>query len=301
MTPDDFIRKWDGVKLREKQASQEHFLDLCALVGVNSPAQADPEGAWFCYEKGASKAGGGEGWADVWRRGCFAWEYKSPGKDLDAAFKQLQLYTPALAYPPLLIVSDIDVIRIHTAFTGMVPVCHVLTVADLREPATLALLKAAFLQPERLKPTVKTSELTEQAAAQLGALAQTWRGRGHAPLRVAHFTQQILFCLFAEDIDLLPDNLFTRMVKSAQAHPERAQARLAALFGAMATGGDMGADEVAWFNGGLFTAAQALPLELADLKQLQALSSLDWSAIDPTIAGTLFVRSLDPALVSCSP
>ena len=296
MTPDDFIRKWDGVKLREKQASQEHFLDLCALVGVNSPAQADPEGAWFCFEKGASKAGGGEGWADVWRRGCFAWEYKSPGKDLDAAFKQLQLYTPALAYPPLLIVSDIDVIRIHTAFTGMVPVCHVLTVADLREPAKLALLKAAFLQPERLKPTVKTSELTEQAAAQLGALAQTWRGRGHDPLRVAHFTQQILFCLFAEDIDLLPDNLFTRMVKSAQAHPERAQARLAALFGAMATGGDMGADEVAWFNGGLFTEAQALPLELTDLKQLQALAALDWSAIDPTIAGTLFVRSLDPAL-----
>ena len=296
MTPDEFIRKWDGVKLREKQASQEHFLDLCTLVGVPSPAQADPEGKWFCFEKGASKAGGGDGWADVWRKGCFAWEYKSPGKDLDAAFKQLQLYTPTLAYPPLLIVSDIGVIRIHTAFTGMVPVCHVLTVADLRDPAKLALLRSAFIQPERLKPTVKKSELTEQAAAQLGALAQTWRGRGHDPLRVAHFTQQILFCLFAEDIDLLPDNLFTRMVKSAQAHPERAQARLAALFGAMAMGGDMGADEVAWFNGGLFTEAHALPLELSDLKQLQALAALDWSAIDPTIAGTLFVRSLDPAL-----
>ena len=296
MTPDDFIRKWDGVKLKEKQASQEHFLDLCALVGVNSPALADPEGAWFCFEKGASKAGGGEGWADVWRKGCFAWEYKSPGKDLDAAFKQLQLYTPTLAYPPLLIVSDIDVIRIHTAFTGLVPVCHVLTVADLRDPATLALLKAAFLQPERLKPTVKTSELTEQAAAQLGALAQTWRGRGHDPLRVAHFTQQILFCLFAEDIDLLPDNLFTRLIKSVQAHPERAQSRLEALLGAMATGGEVAFEEVAWFNGGLFTEAQALPLELADLKQLQALAALDWSAIDPTIAGTLFVRSLDPAL-----
>ena len=296
MTPDDFIRKWDGVKLKEKQASQEHFLDLCALAGVNSPALADPEGAWFCFEKGASKAGGGEGWADVWRKGCFAWEYKSPGKDLDAAFKQLQLYTPALEYPPLLIVSDIDVIRIHTAFTGMVPVCHVLTVADLRDPAKLALLRSAFIQPERLKPTVKKSELTEQAAAQLGALAQTWRGRGHDPLRVAHFTQQILFCLFAEDIDLLPDSLFTRLIKSVQAHPERAQSRLEALLGAMATGGEVAFEEVPWFNGGLFTAAQALPLELADLKQLQALASLDWSAIDPTIAGTLFVRSLDPAL-----
>ncbi len=296
MTPDDFIRKWQGVTLREKQAAQEHFLDLCALVGVESPAKADPQGEWFCFEKGATKAGGGDGWADVWRRGCFAWEYKSPGKDLDVAFKQLQLYTPALEYPPLLIVSDIDIIRIHTAFTGMVPTIHRIALEDLRDPAQLNLLKWAFRQPERLRPTATRAQLTEQAAAQLGALAQTWRGRGHDPLRVAHFTQQVLFCLFAEDIDLLPDNLFTRLMKSAQAHPERAQARLEALFSAMATGGDMGVDEVAWFNGGLFTEAQALPLELADLKQLQALAALDWSAIDPTIAGTLFVRSLDPAL-----
>jgi hypothetical protein len=112
MNPNDFIRKWDGVTLREKQASQSHFNDLCRLLGLSDPIAADPAGEWFCFEKGATKAGGGEGWADVWRRGCFAWEYKSPGKDLEAAFKQLQLYTPALAYPPLLIVSDIQVIRI---------------------------------------------------------------------------------------------------------------------------------------------------------------------------------------------
>jgi len=169
MTPDDFIHKWDGVALREKQASQEHFLDLCALVGIDSPAKADPQGDWFCFEKGANKAGGGEGWADVWRRGCFAWEYKSPGKALDGAFRQLQLYTPALEYPPLLIVSDIDLIRIHTAFTGLVPARHDLHLADLRDPAKLNLLKWAFLHPERLRPTATRAQLTEQAAAQLGA------------------------------------------------------------------------------------------------------------------------------------
>ena len=296
MTPDDFIRKWRGVNQTERASAQSHFIDLCRLVGQPEPIEADPKGEWFCFERGATKAGGGDGWADVWRRGCFAWEYKSPGKDLDAAFKQLQLYTPALEYPPLLIVSDVQVIRIHTAFTGMVPTTYLIELEDLRDPAKFNLLKWAFTAPDQLKPTQTRAHLTEQAAAQLGALAQTWRGRGHDPLRVAHFTQQVLFCLFAEDIDLLPENLFTRLMKSTQAHPERAQARLEALFSAMATGGDMGVDEVAWFNGGLFAEAQALPLELADLKQLQALAALDWSAIDPTIAGTLFVRSLDPAL-----
>ena len=78
--------------------------------------------------EGARKAGGGDGWADVWRRGCFGWEYKGPGKELTGAFRQLQLYTPALEYPPLLIVSDIQTIEIHTAFTGLVPVTHRLTV-----------------------------------------------------------------------------------------------------------------------------------------------------------------------------
>ena len=296
MTPDDFIRKWDGVKLKEKQASQEHFLDLCALVGVPSPAQADPEGAWFCFEKGASKAGGGEGWADVWRKGHFAWEYKSPGKDLDKAFEQLQKYTPALAYPPLLIVSDIDIIRIHTAFTGLVPQVHEIKLHDLRDHATFYRLKWAFTQPDQLRPTQTRAQLTEQAAAQLGALALTWRERGHDPLRVAHFCQQVLFCLFAEDIDLLPNKLFTELLEAAKDEPAMAQQQFATLLGTMATGGLVGFKRVAFFNGGLFTDAQALPLELADIKALLALAALDWSAIDPTIAGTLFVRSLDPAL-----
>lgn len=172
MNPNDFIRKWDGVTLREKQVSQSHFNDLCRLLGLSDPIAADPAGEWFCFEKGATKAGGGEGWADVWRRGCFAWEYKSPGKDLEAAFKQLQLYTPALAYPPLLIVSDIQVIRIHTAFTGLVPTTYIITLDDLRDPAKLKWLKWAFTDPERLKPSQTRAHLTEQAAAKLGALAK---------------------------------------------------------------------------------------------------------------------------------
>ncbi len=296
MTPVAFIEKWRGVTQTERAAAQTHFIDLCALLDVPDPITADPNGAWFAFEKGASKAGGGDGWADVWRRGCFAWEYKRPGQDLNKAFQQLQLYTPALAYPPLLIVSDIQRIRLHTAFTGLVPRTVEITLDDLRVPAKLNLLKWAFTEPERLRPAETRAQLTEQAASQLGALAQTWRERGHDAFRVAHFCQQVLFCLFAEDIGLLPDQLFTRLLKSVQSHPDKAHSRLEALFGAMATGGEVAFEEVDWFNGGLFTEAWSLPLAGADLKQLLALAALDWQAIDPTISGTLFVRSLDPAL-----
>ena len=74
---------------------------------------------------------GGEGWADVWKRSCFASEYKGKHANLDRAFGQLLLYGGALANPPLLIVSDMATIRIHTHVTNTVKVIYTLTLGDL--------------------------------------------------------------------------------------------------------------------------------------------------------------------------
>ena len=69
----------------------------------------------------------------------------------------------------------------------------------------------------------------------------------------------------------------------------------AILFEVMATGGRVGFETVAWFNGGLFDDSTALPLEKSDIETVLAASDLDWSEIDPSILGTLFERGLDPA------
>ena len=74
MLPHDFIHKWSRANLKERSAAQEHFLDLCRLLGHPTPAEADAEGAFFTFEKGANKTSGGDGFADVWKRGFFAWE-----------------------------------------------------------------------------------------------------------------------------------------------------------------------------------------------------------------------------------
>ncbi len=294
MTPEQFVAKWKGIALKERSAAQSHFNDLCQLLDEPTPTDADPTGTWYCFEKGAKKAGGGDGWADVWKRARFGWEYKGPGKDLQKAFKQLQLYTPALEYPPLLIVSDIETIVIHTAFTGTVPEIHLLTLDDLLDPAKRRLLKWAFTDPERLRPGRTTAHLTEAAAGRFGDLAQTLRERGHAPAQVAHFSQQMLFCLFAEDIELLPNKLFSKLLEAGQKRPEQLPRMLESLFGAMATGGLIGFEPIDWFNGGLFDSPAALPLEPEDIQRLLSLADLDWSAIEPSIFGTLFERGLDP-------
>ena len=294
MTPGTFIAKWRASELKESSASQEHFIDLCRLLGEPTPAEADPAGEWYCFERGARKDSGGDGWADVWKRGCFAWEYKGRRADLDAAFNQLRQYALALENPPLLIVSDMARFRIRTNWTNSVSVTHEFTLDDLADGATRDKLKWAMSEPERLRPGETRQTVTERAAATFAELAQGLRDRDHDPQTVAHFVNRLVFCMFAEDVRLLPGNMFTRMLERTRGDPEKFADYASRLFGAMATGGDVGFEPVAWFNGGLFDDDTALPLDREGIETALKAAALDWSEIDPSILGTLFERGLDP-------
>ena len=295
MTPGAFIAKWRAAELKERSAAQEHFIDLCRLLGEPTPAEADPSGERYCFERGARKDTGGDGWADVWKRHCFAWEYKGRRANLDAAFDQLRQYALALENPPLLIVSDMARFRIRTHWTNSVSETHEFTLDDLAEAAVRDKLKWAMSDPERLRPGESRQALTERAAATFARLAQALRERGHGSQAVAHFVNRLVFCMFAEDVGLLPDRMFTRMLEQARKRPEEFAALARDLFGAMSTGGRIGFEPVDWFNGGLFDDdATALPLERSEIETALAAAALDWSEIDPSILGTLFERGLDP-------
>jgi hypothetical protein len=41
VTPQQFIAKWQRANLTERSACQQHFLDLCSLLGQRKPAAAD--------------------------------------------------------------------------------------------------------------------------------------------------------------------------------------------------------------------------------------------------------------------
>ena len=294
VTPNEFIAKWRASELKERSAAQEHFIDLCRLVGEPTPAEADPTGETYCFERGARKDAGGDGWADVWKRHHFAWEYKGRRADLDAAFNQLRQYALALENPPLLIVSDMVRFRIRTNWTNSVSTTHEFTLDDLADAANRDQLKWAMSDPERLRPGESRQALTERAATAFATLAQSLRGRGHEAHSVAHFVNRLVFCMFAEDVGLLPGAMFTRMLEEARKRPEEFAVLACALFGAMATGGRVGFELVSWFNGGLFDDDAALPLEKEEIEAALAAAALDWSEIDPSILGTLFERGLDP-------
>jgi len=294
MTPHEFLAKWRNVELKERSASQAHFMDLCRLLSIDDPVAADPKGEWFTFEKGATKTSGGEGWADVWRKSCFAWEYKGRAANLEKAFDQLLRYSIALESPPLLIVSDMERIRIHTNWTNTVQQVHDIALEDLADAGKRDLLRACFEDPERLRPAKTRQMLTEEAAREFAALAQRLRERTNEAHAVAHFVNRLVFCMFAEDVGLLPGAMFTRMLEASRTNPGQFADHSRTLFGAMKSGGMVGFEKVEWFNGGLFDDDTALPLEVADIDNLLAAARLDWSEIDPSILGTLFERGLDP-------
>ena len=45
LTPRAFAQKWRDNETKEKAASQEHFIDLCRMLGEPTPNEADPSEA----------------------------------------------------------------------------------------------------------------------------------------------------------------------------------------------------------------------------------------------------------------
>jgi type II restriction/modification system DNA methylase subunit YeeA len=330
MTPAEFKRKWARYSGKETSAYQEHFNDLCALLGQPSPAAADPTGSEsFCFQKRVVKdaelfalddsgrvaeepdADRERGFADVWKKGCFAWEYKGKKKNLDAAYQQLLRYRESLLNPPLLVVCDFDRYVVRTNFNGTVQETHEFTNANIDSPPVLHLLRAVFTEPEFLKPQRTTAEVTEKLAGQIAAVARSLQEREsieladaktrreHAVaqrknLRIARFLNRIVFCFFAEDTGLLPANLVTEIFKGGVNDPEHFAETLEELFATMATGGGFGRDKIRHFNGHLFEEATVFQLDEKEISALATAGEADWQFIQPSIMGNLFERGLDP-------
>ena len=296
MNVHQFISKWSRAALTERSASQQHFLDLCELVGHGKPAELDPEGDWFTFEKGAAKYGGGRGWADVWKRGFFGWEYKGHLKDLAAAYDQLLRYREALENPPLLVVCDMDRIVVHTNFTGRPTVVHDITLRELEKPEKLEILRAVFHDVEKLKPGTTREAITQEAASRFAEIAQTMRDRGLDPHAVARFLDRIVFVLFAQSVDLLQDRIVSRLLGNSRFDPEGFTRVISGLFREMAAGGFFGADKIRRFNGNLFTDDSVLTPTQDELEKIYKAGRLDWSAIDPSVLGMTDEQILEQLL-----
>ena len=213
-------------------------------------------------------------------------------------------YREDLDNPPLLVVCDFLRFEVHTNFTNTRPLIYKFALDDLmqRGPipgsdlSALDILRAVFSEPDKLKPGAFEIRVTEDAAKKFIDLKNNLAARGAHSEEIARFLMRILFCLFADSVALLPDNLFRKMIETdrQQRTAREFTRKLANLFQAMAEPGDYyGPYRIRHFNGGLFSDNAVLDLEPEDLSILGEAAKLDWSRIEPAIFGTLFERILD--------
>jgi hypothetical protein len=176
LTPQAFVAKWRKSSLKESAADREHFIDLCRLIGHATPAEADSTGATFTFQYGAARLDGKQGFADVFKRGCFGWEHKGKHANLDKAHQQLLQYRESLHNPPLLVVSDFERIVVYPNFVNRLNQPTTLTLDDLLTPAGLASLRAIFYDPAHFESRETRESVTQRMAGEFAQLADRLRG-----------------------------------------------------------------------------------------------------------------------------
>ena len=238
------------------------------------------------------------------RRGSAAFD-----KALERAYHQGRDYITSVpashGRPPFLIVCDvghsIDLYAEFTCTGGRYerfpdPKNHRILLTDLRRPEILERLRLVFTDPHALDPSKKAAEVTRDIANRLAKLAKSLETDGHDSQVIAGFLQRCLFTMFAEDIGLLPEDGFKKLLAQVKASPQGFPVLISALWREMATGTGYSTllfQEIACFNGGLFENTTALPLSAAQLEMLAEAADTDWSGVEPSIFGTLLTRALD--------
>ncbi len=311
-----------------ERANKDSYLkDLCTVLGLPhpSPVTGDDAKDVYVFEKDAKFVRQGAAPTtrkiDLFKAGAFILEAKqgssegmkklgtakreTPGWNIAMkdAYGQALGYARAFAKPvPFLVVADLGYcFDVYASFDGSWdyrpfpnPQASRIFHADLAKHEPL--LKAIWLDPLSLDPSKQSAAVTREVATYLANLAKMLESKGHAQETVAKFLMRCLFTMFAEDVGLLPAEAFTKALRDYwEPNPPSFSGGIESLWRTMNEGGDLfGIGKLLRFNGGLFKAPSALPLDEHGLKLLRLAAECNWTDVEPAIFGTLLERALDP-------
>jgi MmeI, DNA-methyltransferase domain/MmeI, N-terminal domain/MmeI, helicase spacer domain/MmeI, target recognition domain len=207
--------------------------------------------------------------------------------------------------PPFVVVVDVGhCIELYSEFTrtggNYVPFpdprTHRIPLEDLGRDDVQERLRLLWTDPMALDPSRRTARVTREIADRLARLAKSLESSGHRPKAVAGFLMRCLFTMFAEDIALLPEGAFTKLLDGLRKDPAKFKAAIEDLWRVMNTGGFYSGfmEKLLRFNGGLFAEPHALDLTADQLDLLIEAAEADWRDVEPAIFGTLLERALDP-------
>jgi hypothetical protein len=168
----------------------------------------------------------------------------------------------------------------------------------LRTPEIRERLRLIWTDPLALDPSRRAAEVTRAVSRRLAVIARALESEGHHPELVAGFLMRCLFSMFAEDVGLLPDKCFTKLLETMRGRePKQLVYALETLWTDMDRGtpfSGIAANPLLQFDGGLFRERTALPLAPEHLGLLIEAAKADWRDVEPAIFGTFLEQALDP-------
>ena len=240
------------------------------------------------------------------------------------AFRQARRYAQSLTqppWPPFIIVLDVGrAFEIYFDFGGsgrdyrFFPdrLSYRVPIQVLRDPAIRERLRAIWTDPGSIDPRSRSAEVTREVAKRLASVSKyieeglrqklsgkSPREKSEEIEEAALFLMRILFCMFAEDIGLLPKDKFSEFLRRAEGNDKLFQNQLADLWQKMGAPNisprfaHAVEDEVKYFNGGLFSeAARTYPLGGFVIHDLYEAARQNWRKVEPAIFGTLLEQAL---------
>jgi hypothetical protein len=317
----DFLSKWLGSEGNERANYQTFFGDLCVALAVDAPPpKGSVEGDRYCFDKNIkffNEKAETTRFADFYKEGHFLIEAKQGSTNsakghgkrgtqgyrdaMQRAFNQAKSYAynrtvPSL--PPFLITCDIgshfEVWEGFSGEYGSYGARQQINLKDLGQAEIFDRFVAIFSDPQSLNPEKYRARVTREVAAELAKLSRWLEEQGHEPQQAASFLMRCIFTMFAEDVELLKGEVFTKALRDRWIpNPKTFRVEIENLWQTMNTGGTFGFEQILRFNGSFFTEATAFDLPKEQLEVLYAAAAKDWSQVEPAIFGTLLERALE--------
>ena len=249
----------------------------------------------------------GTGFADLLWPGRVLIEMKKRGEDLSLHLQQAVQYwmQKPEAMGQYIVLCNFDQFWIYDTKISFYKPVDVVNLVQLPD----RYMAFAFLFPVEQKPQFDKNreDVTKQASYLVASVFKSLVKRNTNPQYALRFCMQSIIALFSEDVDLLPNGLFSQLIDEALEGTKnqglmgghvisKSYDLIGGLFEAMNKPGlkDGGRyTGVDYFNGGLFSEIYPIELTLTELNNLNAASKKNWRNVNPAIFGSIFEDALD--------
>ncbi|MFM8850183.1 MAG: DNA methyltransferase, partial [Cytophagales bacterium] len=234
----------------------------------------------------------------VWKKRVLI-EMKKKDENLAIHLQQATDYWFKLAgdRPQYIILCNFDEFWIYDFNVKVFDPVDVVKLADL--PSRREAF--GFMLPQPVTPVFgkDKEDVTEKAAQQVAAMYRSMIKRRIKSDEALHYALQCIVSLFAEDVGLLPDKIFSRIIEECVQKKASPYDLIGGLFNEMNKPGITPAGYykgVDYFNGGLFKEIKAIELTGYEIDMLEGSANKNWRHVNPAIFGSFFEGNLDKEL-----